>query len=211
MDMQGRIIVIEGSDGSGKSTLCANLAEALRMSQGAEVLEIREPGGCELGEHIRGILKGTTVPGALTDPRAEALLFAAARAELTSTVIRPALERGAFIICDRGVDSSLIYQGLARGLSVDAIREISLFANDNLHVDRVLALQVSAGVAQSRMHERDGAERDRIEEDLSAETLREGYARLKELSPYEVVEISAEGTPDEVLALCLEAIEDLVS
>ena len=212
MSLSGKIIVIEGSDGSGKSTLCTSLAQAIRdRGDFPEVLEIREPGGCELGEHIRGILKGSTIPGALTDPRAEALLFAAARAELTATVIRPALERGALVICDRGIGSSLIYQGLARGLSVDMIREISLFATDDLKVDRVVALQVSAEAAQERMTARDGEGRDRIEEALSAQTLRDGYARLKDLSPHEVVEVSAEGSPDEVLGLTLEAIEDLLA
>jgi dTMP kinase len=208
---QGLLLNIEGPDGSGKTSLCAELAHAIREAGAfSEVLEIREPGSCALGDLARGILKGESHLGALTDDRAEALLFAAARAELTASVIRPALERGACVISDRGIGSSLIYQGLARGLDVDTIRAISMFATDDLKVDRVLALVVSVEVARERMGRRDGMARDRIEDSVGAGVLREGYERLRDLSPHEVVEIDAEGTPDEVLALCLAAISDLL-
>ena len=91
---RGWFIVVEGADGVGKTLLCQNLAEALR-GRGLDVLELREPGGCRLAEHLRNILKGSELAGALTDARAEALLFAAARAQLVAEIVRPALRRGA--------------------------------------------------------------------------------------------------------------------
>ena len=113
-------VTFEGIDGSGKSTQAALLAAALR-AEGREVVETREPGGTPLGERIRDLLLGD---GEIV-PFAEAALFAAARAQLVADVIRPALDRGADVVCDRFVDSSLAYQGLARGLGLDAVLELN--------------------------------------------------------------------------------------
>jgi dTMP kinase len=206
----GKLIVIEGADGAGKTDLCAALALALRTRGDiSEVLEIREPGGCEFSEHARLILKGELIAGALTSHRAEALLFAAARAQLAEEVLRPALARGAIIICDRYIGSSIVYQGLARGIAVKDIIDISLFASDNLHVDRVLALQVSEATAASRRGVRDLGG-DRIEDSTDKQVIRDGYANLKDLDPHEVIEISGEGSREDTLRLCLHAITDLL-
>src|ERR687895_1464138 len=147
-------ITFEGVDGSGKTTQAALLAEALR-AEGHDVVATREPGGTELGERIRELL----LDGGSVAPWAEASLFAAARAQLVDEVIRPALARGADVISDRYIDSSLAYQGLARGLGVERVLELNLLATGGLLPDKTFLLLVPLGEAASRR----GDEPDRIE------------------------------------------------
>ena len=147
-------VSFEGIDGSGKSTQAALLADALRAG-GREVVAVREPGGTALGERIRGLL----LDGAAMAPWAEAALFAAARAELVEDVIRPALARGAWVVCDRYLDSSLAYQGIARGLGLDAVLELNRIATGGLLPDRTILIAVPLDEALRRA----GGERDRIE------------------------------------------------
>ena len=129
-------VTFEGIDGSGKSTQAVLLAEALR-GEGREVVPTREPGGTSLGERVRALL----LEGAIA-PWAEAALFAAARAQLVAEVIRPALARGAVVVCDRFLDSSLAYQGFARGLGVDAVFELNRTVLGDLLPDRTFLLLV---------------------------------------------------------------------
>ena len=129
-------VSLEGPDGVGKTTQAALLAERLRAT-GVEVVQCREPGGTELGERVRSVLLD---PQVTMGDRAEALLFAAARAEITHEVIVPALERGAWVVCDRFIDSSLVYQGLARGLGIAPILDVSLFATGGVLPARTLVL-----------------------------------------------------------------------
>lgn len=138
-------VTFEGIDGSGKSTQAALVAAALR-AEGREVVETREPGGTPLGERIRGLLLGD---GEIV-PFAEAALFAAARAQLVADVIRPALDRGADVVCDRFADSSLAYQGLARGLGLDTVLELNAPALGGLLPDRTFLLLVSPAEALAR-------------------------------------------------------------
>lgn len=143
MNDSGYFISFEGIDRSGKSTQAAALAEAL----GEPALLVREPGGTDLGEHIRTLLKDPTIPfGA----RPEAMLFAAARAELVAEVIRPALEAGRVVIADRFVDSSLAYQGAARGLGDTAITHLNNWGTDNLAPDLTLLIDVAPEIAIAR-------------------------------------------------------------
>src|SRR5918994_265033 len=144
----------EGVDGSGKSTQARLLAERLR-SAGRELVLTREPGGTGLGEQVRGIL----LHGERMAPWAEAALFAAARAQLVDEVIRPALARGADVVSDRYLDSSLAYQGLARGLGVERVLELNLLATSGLLPDRTFLILVPPGEAAARRRE----EPDRIE------------------------------------------------
>ncbi len=129
---------LEGLDGVGKSTQARLLAAHLR-SRGGEVVECREPGGTALGERVRSLVldHGAWSVG----PRAEALLFAVSRAQLVAEVIRPALDRGAWVVCDRFLDSSVAYQGAVRGLGPSAVREVSLFATGGLLPDRTFYLR----------------------------------------------------------------------
>src|ERR671935_876277 len=147
-------ITFEGVDGSGKSTQARLLAEQLR-SEGRTVVHTREPGGTGLGEEVRGLILG----GGGVAPWAEAALFTAARAQLVDEVIRPALAGGADVVCDRYIDSSLAYQGLARGLGVERVLELNLVAVGGLLPDRTFLLTVPVEEAMQRK----GESLDRIE------------------------------------------------
>jgi dTMP kinase len=147
-------VTFEGVDGSGKTTQAALLAQALR-AEGRDVVATREPGGTELGERIRELL----LDGGAVAAWAEAALFAAARAQLVAEVIRPSLERGADVVSDRYIDSSLAYQGVARGLGVEPVLELNLLATGGLLPDRTFLLVLPAEEATVRRTE----ESDRIE------------------------------------------------
>jgi dTMP kinase len=147
-------VTFEGIDGSGKSTQVDLLKQALE-AEGRTVVATREPGGTQLGEHLRELL----LAGPEMTPWAEAALFAAARSELVEEVIRPALEAGSDVVCDRYIDSSLAYQGIARGLGVDRVLQLNLEATRGLLPDRTFLLLVEP----ARAAERPAAAPDRIE------------------------------------------------
>ncbi len=191
-------VSLEGPDGVGKTTQAALLAERLR-AEGCEVVQCREPGGTELGERARALLLD---PAVTMGDRAEALLFAAARAELTQEVIAPALDRGAWIVCDRFIDSSLVYQGLGRGLGVEPIRDVSLFATGGILPARTLVLH---GV------DRRDDEPDRMEAAGANFHARvaEGFLELVALAPDRVRLVDARGGESEVAARIWAALEGL--
>ena len=149
-------VTFEGVDGSGKSTQARLLAERLR-SEGREVVLTREPGGTSVGEQIREIL----LHGESLAPWAEAALFAAARAQLVDEVIRPALARGADVVSDRYLDSSLAYQGLARGLGVERVLELNLLATSGLLPDRTFLARAAPGRGGGAARRRAGPHRGR--------------------------------------------------
>jgi dTMP kinase len=148
-------VTFEGLDGSGKSTQARLLAKAL-ADEGRDVVATREPGGTALGERIRDLLLG----GTDVSPWAEASLFAAARAQLVEEVIAPALARGADVVCDRYLDSSLAYQGIARGLGLERVLELNLRAISGLLPDRTYLLLIDPDEAARRL---EGGAGDRIE------------------------------------------------
>jgi dTMP kinase len=156
---RGRFVVLEGGDGTGKSTQAARLAEWLR-AQGCRVVETFEPGAGATGAVLRDLLLHG--PEALA-PVTEALLMAADRAQHVATEIEPALARGDWVVCDRYVPSSLVYQGVVRGLGVDAIEQLNAIATDGLAPDVVLLLDVSDDVADARRGHESRAGRDRLE------------------------------------------------
>jgi dTMP kinase len=151
----GRLIAFEGVEGSGKSTQLELLRQALD-GRGREVVVTREPGGTPAGERVRALLLDPEVE---LHPRAEALLFAAARAELVEAVIRPALDRGAVVLCDRYLDSSLAYQGGARGLGLGPVTDVNRFATGGLLPDLVVLLDLDPASGLRRQ----AGEPDRIE------------------------------------------------
>ena len=169
-------ITFEGLDGSGKTTQAELLAEAIRGT-GRDVVTTREPGGTELGEQVRGLL----LSGNGISPWAEAALFAAARAELVDEVIEPALARGAVVICDRYLDSSLAYQGVARGLGVERVLALNLPAIHDRLPDRTFLLELDPVAAATRM----GGARDRIEreDDGFREQVAVAYRQLADTFP----------------------------
>ena len=203
---RGRLIVIEGPDGAGKTTLHRALAAALDR-QGEDVLALREPGGTPLSERIRSLLKGEVDEVTEIDPRAETLLFCAARAQLAAEVIRPALARGQWVLLDRYVGSTVIYQGQLRELGEKAVLELSAFATAELaDPDLTLIVDITPQEALARMRERDGEVADRIERELALRhgQLIDAYAALPG------VHINGGAAPERVLASALEAIEHLL-
>ncbi len=180
-------IAFEGVEGAGKSSIVRLVADRLR-SAGEEVVEVREPGGTDLGDSIRRLLLDGQAPMA---PWAEAALFAAARAELADEVVRPALERGAYVLSDRTVYSSLAYQGGARQLGVEAVRTLNALALDGIWPDRVIWLDVDAATGLDRQ-----SHGDRIgSEDLEFhQRVADTFRQLAEHEPERVVRVDA--SPD---------------
>jgi len=185
-------ISFEGLDGCGKTTQ-VELLEAYLETRDFEVIATREPGGTELGETLRQIV----LHGGKISPWAEVAIFAAARAELVDQLIEPALRRGAIVLSDRFVDSSLVYQGVARGLGIENVLQLNLHATQGLLPDRTFLLMVDEKLSEARV----GEERDRMERE-SPEFRRlvgEGYRRLAEMFPERIVAL--DGTqPRELIA-----------
>jgi dTMP kinase len=204
---RGRFITLEGGEGAGKSTQVKALAEAL-ANRGIDVLVTREPGGSEGAEKIRELLLAG--PEERWGPWAEALLFAAARADHVEKTIRPALENGRWVLSDRFIDSSLAYQGGAGGLGIEAVREVNAFGLGDCFPDRTLILALVEGGARARA--RDNEEGDRIG------GRPEGYHQKVDLAfrliaaeePVRVRLVDASGTPDEVKERLLDSIADLL-
>lgn len=195
--MPGLFVTIEGIDRSGKSTQARRLADAL----GEEALLVREPGGTPAGERIRELLKDPSIE---LDPRTEALLFAAARAELVAAVIRPALEAGKVVISDRYLDSSLAYQGHARGLGEAEVRQINEWATAGLEPDLTVLLRIDPAAAAAR-----AGEADRFEEEGLAlqQRVAEAYEQLVAANPTRWKVIDAARDADAVAAEVLAMVE----
>ncbi len=209
----GRFIAFEGGEGAGKSTQVRLLAEALR-ARGLTVVVTREPGGTPGAEAIRALLLDP--PGAKSTggwpPQAEALLFAAARADHVAHLIRPALARGDWVICDRFVDSSRAYQGGAGGLGDAAITALHAFGSDRLRPDRVILLEGDEAALAERLAAR-GEAADAIE-GRSAEYHRAvaaAFCAIAQSDPQGFARIDALGAPDEVHARVLGALNDLLA
>lgn len=200
--MKGRFISFEGGEGCGKTTHIAILAERLRAS-GVEVVLTREPGGTPLCEAVRGLLQLDTA-GESPTPEAEALLFCASRAQLVRNVIRPALERGAWVLCDRFADSTLAYQGYGRGFPLDALRAIIDFATGGLTPDVTFLLEASLETRNDRLDARYGtgvgADRFEREEDDFHRRVREGFEALADAEPNRIVRIETERPVEETAA-----------
>jgi dTMP kinase len=203
----GRLITIEGLDGAGKTTLVTRLAEALEQ-RGQPVRVLREPGGVVLSERIRELVKD---PSLTVGPRAEALLFAAARAQLVAEALAPLLASGAWVLLDRFVDSSLAYQGGGRGLGVPEIRALNAFATGGLEPDRTLLLRIAPEAGLARVGGR-GEDADRLEREAGAFLRATGaaYDELATAEPGRVAVIDASRSPDAVLEDALAALEPLL-
>jgi len=204
----GRLITIEGLDGAGKTTLAAGLVQELR-SRGVRAHLLREPGGVVLAERIREVVKD---PSLRVGARAEALLYAAARAQLVEEAVRPLLEADAWVVLDRFLDSSLVYQGAGRGLGIDEVRAVNLFGTGGLAPDRTLLLRVDPGVGRSRQSGR-GEAPDRLErepDDFFA-AIAAAYDAIAAAEPERVRVIDAAQSPEAVLSAALDALADLTA
>jgi dTMP kinase len=197
--VRGRFISFEGIDGCGKSTQAAMLARHL-SDRGTAVVHTREPGGTPVGEGIREALLASES----VTPLAEAHLFAAARAELVATVISPALEAGRWVVCDRFIDSSLTYQGVARGLGIDAVWELNRGALGDCLPDLTVLLVISGDEAAQRR----GAEADRIEREGNdfQRRVAEGYVALAERFAERIVAIDGSGDVATVHGRVIDAV-----
>ena len=188
--MPGLFVTIEGIDRSGKTTQARRLVDAL----GDDALLVREPGGTPAGERIRALLKD---PAATLGARTEALLFAAARAELVEAVIRPALDEGRVVVSDRFLDSSLAYQGHARGLGEDEVRRVNEWATAALVPDLTVFLRIGPDAAAARAGEADRFEDEGLE---LQRAVAGAYERLAAAAPGRWQAIDAARGPDEVHA-----------
>ena len=196
------LITVEGLDGAGKTTLIAALARELE-ARGAPVLVLREPGGVEVSERIRALLAD---PALEIDPRAEALLYAAARAQLVAEQLRPLLDGGRTVLLDRFVDSSLAYQGAGRGLGIEQIRALNEFATGGLRPDRTLLLRIDPERGLARIS---GRAADRLESSGQAffAAVAEAYDALAAAEPDRIAVIDASQPPEAVLADALAALQ----
>ena len=189
-------ISLEGIDGSGKSTQAKLLADAL----GAATVSIREPGGTEAAERIRSLLAD---PGLELDPLAELLLFLAARADLTARVIAPALEAGRDVVCDRFADSSVAYQGAARGLGVGEVISLTDAASEGLWPDLTLLLRVDPETGLGRAEGGDRFESEGLE---LQRAVAQAYEEIAQIASDRVVAIDGSGTVEEVHVRVMEVV-----
>ncbi|MGE7271783.1 dTMP kinase [Brevibacillus panacihumi] len=202
---KGRFITVEGGDGAGKSTVIARMYEELRR-RGMDVLLTREPGGIDIAEKIREIILNPA--HTQMDKRTEALLYAAARRQHLVEKVLPALEAGKLVLCDRFIDSSLAYQGHARGLGIEEVFVINQFAVEGCMPELTLYFDVSPEVGLERINATRGREVNRL--DLEGlrfhELVQEGYQLAIARDPERFIIIDAEQNPDQVYQAAMEAL-----
>jgi dTMP kinase len=204
-------ITLEGGEGSGKSTLIKSL-EAYFLKQGDEVIVTREPGGSLLGEKIRALLLESSDHQVAI--RAEVLLFLAARAQHVEERIKPALKQGKVVLCDRFVDSTIAYQGYARGLGMEKMHELSLFASDNLEPDLTFYLDIEPAKGLMRANQ---VQKQEVNDRIESETLcfhdkvRRGFITLADLYPKRVHLLDASLPPQEVFQQATQVLDHVRS
>ena len=207
--MTGRFITLEGGEGVGKSTQLRALSDALR-GRGVEVVETREPGGSPGAEAIRALLLQGEIERWTAET--EALLFAAARSDHVGRTIRPALERGAWVVCDRFLDSSIAYQGIVGGVGVEAIRRLHDVGSHGFLPDRTLLLRLDAMDAAARTSARDpdGGDRFGARDADYHGRINAAFDRLAAEEPGRYRTVDAAGSAEEVTTRLLAAVEDLL-
>jgi dTMP kinase len=197
--MTGFFIAFEGGDGAGKSTQVKLLATALQPKH--EVVITREPGGSDVAEHIREVLLN---PNHRIDGITEALLFAAARADHVSKVIRPALEQNNVVITDRFIDSSIAYQGVARGLGIKEVRDLNLMATNNLLPDLTIVLDVTADAGLARAQEPNRMENEGAD---FHEIVKDAFIELAKEAPHRYLVVSANQTREVIAETILQEVQ----
>jgi len=203
---RGKFITFEGGEGAGKTTLIESLAKKF-AEQEISVIITREPGGTKLGEHVRNILLSHSDDTTLS-PYAELALFLASRAQHIQEVIKPAIEKGKVVLCDRFNDSSIAYQGLARGLGMEKVAQACSFFSSNLEPDLTFFLDIDPKVGLSRNSE--GFDRIESEEIAFHNLIRDGYLKLAEENPARIHVINAELPPAKVYDLAFESVSSLI-
>jgi dTMP kinase len=206
--LPGAFVVFEGGDGSGKSTQARQLASELE-SRGLNVVLTREPEGTPIAEALRTLVLDPA--HAPVDPRTEALLYATARSSHVHRVVLPALQRGDVVVCDRFVDSSLAYQGAARGLGIDAVAELNAFGTEGLVPDLTVVLDAPAELGRIRRGERTGGE-DRLEAepDTFHDAVRQVFLDLAAQAPGRYLVLDAQRERDDLTQTILQAVGQLM-
>ena len=203
----GRFIALEGGEGVGKSTQARALAEALR-ERGLDVVMTREPGGSDGAERIRELLLSGSEDR--WGPQAEALLFAAARADHVEKTIRPAIEKGQWVLSDRFVDSSLAYQGGGGGLGIEAVRTVNAFGIGDSFPDRTLVLIHEDGNDRARARDRNESDRIGGRPQDYHRKVEAAFHLIAAEEPERVKLVDASGSPEEVTQRLVDALEDLL-
>ena len=207
--MSGVFITFEGGEGSGKTTISKMVKEILE-SEGYHVILSREPGGVEIAECIRNIIHDVRFTN--MDPRTEALLYAASRRQHLVEKVLPALETDAIVICDRFVDSSMVYQGIARGIGIDKVYEMNLFATEDLLPKRTLFFDIKPEDGLKRIYANTNREVNRL--DLESidfhQKVYEGYLEIYKKFPDRIVKIDASKNIEDVLQQALEKIKEIL-
>ena len=211
--MRGKFITFEGPEGGGKSTQVQTLAEWLRK-QGKKVVVTREPGGTRMSELIRALVRDEMEDPPVT--RCEVLLFLAARAQVVSQVIRPALARGEWVVCDRFADSTFAYQGYGRGIDVQLLKNFNDFVTEGLVPDLTILLDVPPEVSRTRLAARQASTADtgdRIEAagEMFHRRLREGFLDLAKAEPKRFTVIDASKSIEKVAAAVQKTVQRILS
>ena len=204
---KGKFITFEGNDGSGKTTVCLKIKEALEQ-MGYDVVYTREPGGSKIAEEIRNVI--LNVENTAMDPRCEALLYAASRRQHLVEVVLPALEQGKIVLCDRFVDSSLAYQGYARGIGMKEVWEINEFAIKDCMPDKTIFLSVSMETGAKRMDIRGDKNRLDLENRSFHLNVRRGYELLIEEFKDRIVVVDAEPDKQTVFENTLKEVMKVI-
>jgi len=204
-------ITIEGGDGSGKSTLIERLTDKIEQETNTRTVRTREPGGSPIAEAIRGIILDTN--HTKMDPRTEALLYAAARRQHLAEIVMPALKQGSIVICDRFVDSSLVYQGHGRGLGVEKVWDINRFATEDCMPDLTLYLDIDPEVGLSRIASNGLREVNRLDLEGLAfhRKVREGYLQIAERFPERIRTLDANLEPARLAEAAWEIVKKSLS
>lgn len=206
MNTKGYFITLEGGEGSGKSSVIKLIVERLQK-EGHQVLQTREPGGVKIAEEIRNIIldKANTS----MDGKTEALLYAASRRQHLVEKVIPALDKGMIVISDRYIDSSLVYQGVARGIGIQEVYEMNLFAIDKILPNLTLILDIEPEIGLQRINKNNQREVNRLDlESLSFHhKVRDGYRKLKDLFPERIEIFDASKSLEEVFENCYSLIE----
>lgn len=207
--MVGRFISFEGPDGSGKTSILKRIVPEMRKWTENDVILTREPGGSEIAESIRHIILNPE--NTEMDSRTEALLYAASRRQHLTELVLPALAKGDWVITDRYIDSSLVYQGVGRGIGIEEIYEMNQFATEGLLPELTLYLDVRAEVGLSRIERnRQADEINRLDKEKLEfhQQVREGYLKVLERFPERIVRVDAEDNIETVAENCLEIIHN---